>query len=546
MNTLKAVQNNTININAYNTPSVFSQFERSMNLASKSVVYNPEIKSSKKRKIFTITSISALIIIIALSLASRKLRVDATKLLENLKNTNEELLNQAQNALSSKDVSLLFKAKVHTLRFFNQVSTSTINFLANLDHGKNFITGKVSDEIPLLKKTIGNINSKLQPFFQNTVKSATFRKYQAADKAAIELQKTLAEIALKNPQAKSFLGNYGDDIVDSVAKLSKRTAFEGRTKDLNKQLEKAVVEYKNEIQEMIDNPAISKTANKLLNRTISLDIAKTKLHSHNLNIHNLKKVVTLTTKERIGTLNTLLREISYGTKVKLDTNLVNNLSKTIADYSKQANPATESALNAVLEEVTKKISDPKIRNLVLNAKTAISGSTPGLAEELLTSAGRAFENGNMTAEEYKLLTGQINNLRNSVNKAVTFEKENLAGRFLDINIGPVPFLETISLGVPVVALAVDCHNSENKQERNSKLIQYAPTIAGGSMGWLYASLKGFFGFKALMFSLVSGYAFNKLGIMIDDKFYSKGKEFNTTKILTSNNPEKQGLKVIEA
>ena len=116
---------------------------------------------------------------------------------------------------------------------------------------------------------------------------------------------------------------------------------------------------------------------------------------------------------------------------------------------------------------------------------------------------------------------------------------------MDIAIGPVPFLETTSLTVPAIALANEIIQAENTKERVSKSLVYGPTIAGGIGACVFALNKGIYGVNALLFGAVTGYIFNKLGTFVDDKYYSKGREFNTLKVLSSDETKNTGVKIVE-
>jgi hypothetical protein len=528
--------------NSYGNQSVFKDFERQMIPSTKSVLYNPEITREEDRHLAAKAGIITLIVGAALALASRRFRLFAEQHLNEIRVRMGDLL---RSTAERGDASLFTRAKIYTYRFGYRVATSFTNFLGNIDAGKNYITGKITNNIPIVSKGIQKLNSKLRPFFKGTVKKASLNKYKSADKAALELKTLLDGMAAKSPELRQAIGNSGDDIVNAVNGLSRRSGFESRVNELTRILRKSVKEYNTRIDDMVTDTRITRTADDLFNRTISLDIARTNLIKHNANISALHRAVSFTQKDKVSTLNRLLNEITLNTKIKPDAELISKVQKAISNYAKSSTPANERAVISVLDDVATKINHPKVLPLLSEARTAIRTQKVGQIQRLKQGLEAALESGKISTEEFKAATKQMKAIERNLNKAVQFEKDNLAGRWLDIEIGPVPFLETFSMALPVAALGNEIYQSETKEEKVSQAIQYAPAIAGGLGAWVVASLKGLYGFKALSFSLASGILFNRLGTYIDNKYYSKGKEWNSMKALAGNNIEKSGTRIFE-
>lgn len=531
-----------INNNNYN---IFSEFERKQLVATKSVVYNPEIKEGRKRSIIIKSGIAAFLAGAALSLASRRVRFNAVKIIESLRAHNEAMINKSREAIARKDVPVLLRAKIGVMRFINRVTSSIINFFGNIDHFKNRLTGQVADNIPIVSKGIHWTNNKLTPFFSGTVRKASVGKYQSAEKAAAQLKNTINELIFREPKLRKVLGSSSDDLVLAVKELSSSKAFGRRHKELQEALKLAVKDYNAQVDGLLHGSSVANAANRLVDGTISLDIAKTKLLPNHLRLLSAKRAVSFSHKEKVTVIDELLDLMLYTKNLKPDPALIKRLQVARQAYAKAGSPQNRDVLLKVLEEASNKIQHPAIKRALVETTEAVTSSSPGQIQILAGKLAQAHEVGHINGETYKALLKQLNDVQNKTAKAVKFEKVNLSGRLLDIAIGPVPLLETTSLAIPGVVLAHEMVTADNKQERISNALIYTPTIVGGLGATVYALQKGIFGFNAMLFGMVSGYIFNRLGTFVDNKYYSKGREFNTVKMLASDQTKNPGIKILE-
>ena len=539
-------QNNLYNSVSYNNDNVFARFERQMVPATKSVVYNEAIKEKNRKKFYVTAGIIGGIASFALALASRRFRVSSLNLLDKVRIHSEELIRTTRETLANRsDVSLIDRARMSIFRGIHKVANSAINLLGNIDAGKNYITGKATTKVPVLGTFVSKANDKLRPFFTGTVKKACLFKYKGAEKAASQLQSTLDDVVRRSPGLQASIGNYGDDLARSVKELSRRGKFERRVDDLSKIIRKSVKEYNSEIDRMVSGGnKLNQTAESLVSRTISLDIARSNLVQHNARIADLKRIISFTPREREAAVRRLIKEITVNGK-NPDPALIKKLETAFASYAKSSTSANQARVLGLLDDVAIKMNHPQLKPLVSEARKAMNTSQTGMLQDLARKLETAHRSGQISADDYKVLTKQIKSLDSNIQKAVEFEKTNLSGRWLDIEIGPSAFLETFATSLPAAALAAETIKSENNEERISKAIRYGPAVVGAGATWLTTSLMAIFGFKTLLLSAASGFAFNRIGTYFDNNYYSKGREWNTLKALSTNNTEKSGVKIFE-
>ena len=139
-------------------------------------MYNPEKKKEKKRYLFLKISIPVIVASIALLLSSRGIRTNIFNQLTSLRTQNEEFLTRMKDVLVDKKTPVLLRAKVSFLRGINKLNTYSINALSNLDHGKNYFTGKVADNVPYAGSVMTAINNKLRPIFSGFVRTSSLSK----------------------------------------------------------------------------------------------------------------------------------------------------------------------------------------------------------------------------------------------------------------------------------------------------------------------------------------------------------------------------------
>ncbi|MEW5820292.1 MAG: hypothetical protein AB1782_08890 [Cyanobacteriota bacterium] len=544
MNNIYSIPTNPIPPSYLNTKqgpaySVFQDFERKMVLPTKSALFNEEIKKGRKRNVLIKTGIVTASLGILLSLASRRVRFNVAKFLEVIRNSSENVIKQATQ---NKNASLTTRIKTGVLTGFYKVSDSMINFLGNLDHFKNHLTGQVVDSIPGVSNGLRFINGKLTPFYTGTVRKAAVGNYRAADKAAIKFKETVNDLCMRNPELRKILGSSADDLFATIKNLSGSKEFAARHKEMQELLDVAVKEYTANFNSL---KQAAKAAGSVFDSTISLDLAKSKLLSHHLKLLDARRVVTFSHNEQLSVIDDLVKTMLKTRKYTPDAALLAKIGNARAAFAKMPNAANRKELINILDDVVAKVDHPKIIKAIAETKATIAVTRSGEVQRLAKRLQVAYEKGHINKETYKELSKQLKTIHNKTAEAVRFEKENLSGRLLDIAIGPVPLLETASLAIPSVALAHEVAQSENKKERISKTLVFGPTILGGVGATIYALQKGIFGANALLYGAVTGYIFNRLGKFVDDKYYSKGKEFNTLKLLSSDQIVNSGINITE-
>lgn len=115
---------------------------------------------------------------------------------------------------------------------------------------------------------------------------------------------------------------------------------------------------------------------------------------------------------------------------------------------------------------------------------------------------------------------------NKLNKAVNFETDNLFFRQMDLKLGGGNF-EIFGFSVPVALGAYNVLKTDDHEERVSKGIRTGSVIGGGLLGWFTSGVvlclsAG----NALVLSLGAGIVADKIGKFIDNKFWSKGKDWD--------------------
>jgi len=176
--------------------------------------------------------------------------------------------------------------------------------------------------------------------------------------------------------------------------------------------------------------------------------------------------------------------------------------------------------------------DPAIESLKEAMNRIGEGDKKGLLEELriffkcYDPTGKNISK-DQNKELYTELKKATDDLSNSINKAVKFETDNLAFRKMDLELGGGNF-EVIGLSLPIGLGAYNIAQADSHDERVSKGIRTTSVVGGGLAGWVFSSVVMCWSAgTAIIFGVGSALGFDQVGKFIDNKFWSKGKDWDT-------------------
>jgi hypothetical protein len=217
--------------------------------------------------------------------------------------------------------------------------------------------------------------------------------------------------------------------------------------------------------------------------------------------------------------------------MKFYKNAKTSSGKITREYNKQAFIKNIENLKAELTQYNNNQLEDTIK-LLDNAKDRIVESDKkGLLEEL-REVMKCSDNG--TCNSLKINHSSLYNsfkrttaaLSNKLNKAANFETDNLFFRQMDLTLGGGNF-EIFGLSAPIAFGVHSVLKTDDSDERVSKGIRTGSVIGGGLAGWFTSGvILCLSAGNSMMFSLGSGLIADKIGKFIDNKFWSKGKDWD--------------------
>lgn len=404
-----------------------------------------------------------------------------------------------QKLMCGKNGNRPFTAKIHKgiTRIFDRISRNTVNSaysttnkkFATLNEYLVRLNERILSENPANSNVINEIKRRMTTVNQNFERgfglNARRNRLEQMRKATEDLFDAFWGASLKdikNFRSKNMYQSYiaEDYLLPSKMKLASETSLlrQAITHDIDDSYKAAIKAFDN-IQKFV-KPTDNET-NAILNKLRS----------------NLKKYKGLEGCDEIAQRNELNQEI------------LENLRKFVDKYSTSSANYGESAKQS-------------ISTYIKEVEEIISNSQKGELQEILTLYKKI-----LPRKEYLKLRKQIQSTVKSLDKSIDIEVNKYFDKIRDLKLGSAP-TDVLSILGAVGAVGWAVGKSKDKDERISATLKYGIPAIGAISTSLYCTAKLISGGKALFFGLASGWAINKVGIILDEirKQYNLNVELN--------------------
>ncbi len=170
-----------------------------------------------------------------------------------------------------------------------------------------------------------------------------------------------------------------------------------------------------------------------------------------------------------------------------------------------------------------------IANYVQDVENIISKSSKGELQEILS-----LYKSILPRSQYLKLKSKVNSAIRSLDKSIDTETNKYYDKARDLKLGSAP-TDVISILFTMGTVGYYLNKSKGKDEKISSTLKYGIPAVGAIVTSLYTAARMVAGSKALIFGLVSAWALNKAGVLVDDfrKKYSLDISFQNKALLKS-------------
>lgn len=414
-----------------------------------------------------------------------------------------------QRLMWGKDCSRSFTRKIHegVTKFFDRISRKTVNssysktydkfaglteYFASVNEkilSRRGNDPKYANIIENINHRIATVNTNLDKGFGINARNERLKEIQKASDGLFEFFWDASLSDVRNFKSKNMWQSFiaEDYLIPAKLQLGNRAGLlrQTITHDINDNY-KATIKALDNIQKFV-NPSDMST-NDILNSLRN----------------NLNKYKKLSGKEEIVQRNELNKEII--------TNL-RKLGDNFTEMSSKYNYNSDAA-----KAISKYVSE--VENI-------ISKSSKGELQEILT-----LYKGILPRSEYLKLKAKVNSAIKSLDKSIDIETIQYFDKARDLKLGSAP-TDVLSILGAVGAVGYYLNKAESKDDKYSVSLRYGIPAIGAIATSLYCTARLVSGGKAMLFGLLSGWAMNKAGVVVDDarKKYSLDVSLHNREIL---------------
>lgn len=414
-----------------------------------------------------------------------------------------------QRLMWGKDGSRSFTRKIHegVTKFFDRISRKTVNssysntydkfaglteYFASVNEKVLSRRGndpKYANIIENINRRIATVNTNLDKGFGINARNERLKEIQKASDGLFEFFWDASLSDVRNFKSKNMWQSFiaEDYLIPAKLQLGNKAGLlrQAITHDINDNY-KATIKALDNIQKFV-NPSDMST-NDILNSLRN----------------NLNKYKKLSGKEEIVQRNELNKEII--------TNL-RKLGDNFTEMSSKYNYNSDAA-----KAISKYVSE--VENI-------ISKSSKGELQEILT-----LYKGILPRSEYLKLKAKVNSAIKSLDKSIDIETIQYFDKARDLKLGSAP-TDVLSILGAVGAVGYYLNKAESKDDKYSVSLRYGIPAIGAIATSLYCTARLVSGGKAMLFGLLSGWAMNKAGVVVDDarKKYSLDVSLHNREIL---------------
>ena len=397
-----------------------------------------------------------------------------------------------QRLMWGKDGNRTFTRKIHQgiTAFFDRISRKTVHSSYSKTHGKfaslteyfNSLNEKILREkgadkdvlsaISEINKKISGVNSNLEKGFGINARNKRLQEMQKASEGLFDFFWDASLKDVRNFKSKNMWQSFiaEDYLLPAKMKMSNDVNIlrQAITHDINDNY-KATVKALDNIQKFV-NPNDMGT-NDVLNTLRN-------------NLTRYKKLSG--SKEAVE-------------RVELNKEIIQNLKKLSQAFSDNS---LEFKYNA---EAVNSIS-----SYIKEVENIISKSSKGELQEILTIYKKL-----LPRKDYLVLKSKVNSAVKSLDKSIDIETVQYFDKARDLKLGSAP-TDVISILGTVGAVGYYLNKAEDKDDMYSVSLKYGIPAIGAIATSLYCTARLVAGGKALLFGLLSGWAMNKVGVLVDD------------------------------
>ncbi len=414
-----------------------------------------------------------------------------------------------QRLMWGKDGSRSFTRKIHegVTKFFDRISRKTVNssysntydkfaglteYFASVNEkilSRRGNDPKYANIIENINRRIATVNTNLDKGFGINARNERLKDIQKASDGLFEFFWDASLSDVRNFKSKNMWQSFiaEDYLIPAKLQLGNRAGLlrQTITHDINDNY-KATIKALDNIQKFV-NPSDMST-NDILNSLRN----------------NLNKYKKLSGKEEIVQRNELNKEI------------ITNLRKLGDNFTEMSSKYNYNS------DVAKAIS-----KYVSEVENIISKSSKGELQEILT-----LYKGILPRSEYLKLKAKVNSAIKSLDKSIDIETIQYFDKARDLKLGSAP-TDVLSILGAVGAVGYYLNKAESKDDKYSVSLRYGIPAIGAIATSLYCTARLVSGGKAMLFGLLSGWAMNKAGVVVDDarKKYSLDVSLHNREIL---------------
>ena len=414
-----------------------------------------------------------------------------------------------QRLMWGKDGNRVFTRKIHEgiTKYFDKISRKTVN--SSYSHTYDKFAG-LSEYFASVNEKILK-NHKNDPKYKNIINSINKRVATVNN----NLEKGFG-INIRNERLKEIKSS-SDGLFEFFWDASLKDVKNFKSKNM----------WQTFIAEDYLLPAKLQLGNKvsMLRQAITHDI----LDNYKASIKafdNIQKFVNPSDTSTNEILNTLRNNLSsykklsgkdeVAQRLELNKEIIGNLKDLSSNFSKMSEKYNYS------QDAVKSIS-----SYVAEVEEIISKSSKGELQEILTLYKSV-----LPRNEYLKLKSKVHSAIKALDKSIDIETVQYFDKARDLKLGSAP-TDVLSILGTVGTVGYYLKKAETTDDKYSVSLKYGIPAIGAIATSLYCTARLISGGKAMLFGLLSGWAMNKVGVVVDDarKKYTLDVSFHNREIL---------------
>ena len=200
--------------------------------------------------------------------------------------------------------------------------------------------------------------------------------------------------------------------------------------------------------------------------------------------------------DSIGLITNIKRNLRLGNNPEKFAENIDELKKVLSQSAEKfkTSPEDLNIINSFLDE----------------AKRVLAGNERGAMQEILE-----IYKATLPAKEYNKIRSAMLKSVKALDKSIDTESVQYFDKVRDLVVGSAPTDVLSILGTGGV-IAVGLNKAKDRDEKTSITLKYGIPAIGAIATSVYCTASLLSGSKSLIFGLLSGWAFNKIGVIVDN------------------------------